>query len=421
MRMPGPWTPLCQAADLAFRTACNAAVLPSARPVKRRVIERLSESGEADRVFNLVWQAASQSPPPFEQRFFDELGRNPLWSTLVVEAIAEERRWKDTFSNTEFSSFADRVRSFFEKCFGKDAGTLTKIASTAAAGAGTLAIATQINPEILHKVTLPIEVQLKRDNAAIPVQLMLDSKLDSIPITFKASTGDKPIELHFESDGKGDNTPAAALNLVASRLEQTNTSISATAAQLTNLVNLTSSSNDNGLIKHLGDVNGAVRELTDAFNTAAKSEMDASNKNSDVVAAKLNLVAKTTIVPSHYRVAKLLPDSIQTVLIPIIDADEHRTESVKITLCTGEMDSVKGVQLKALDNFKNGNCDNGGTYQWTPPGGEVDTADGLWTATVNSYEHHWYGSRAATVTLSPAQRPLAAAVPPDGNLNQVPQ
>jgi hypothetical protein len=429
MRMPGPWTPLCQADELAFRTACNAAVLASARPVKRRVIERLSESSEADRVFSMVWQAATnQSPPPIEQRFFDELSKSPLWSTLVVEAIAEERKWKDVFSNSEFPSLADRMRAFFEKFFGKDAGTLTKVASTAIAGAGSLVIATQINPEILHKVTLPIEVELKGGNAALPVRFIFNSKADSIPITlrapngtttipvrFEASADDKPLKLHFESDGKGDNTPAAALNLVASRLDQTNTSITATAAQLTNLVNLTSNSNENSLIKRLGDVNGAVRDLTGDFNAAVKSAIDTSSKNSDEIAAKLNLVAKTTIVPSHYRVTKLQPNSAQTVLIPIIDADDHRTDSVKITLCTREMDMATGVQLKVFDDFKRRNCDDGGEYHSTLPGGEVPTVDGLWTATVNSYEHHWYGNRSATVTLSPAQKPLTAATPSDGS------
>jgi hypothetical protein len=428
-----PWASLCNVNELAFRTACNAAVAASSRPIKRRVIHRLAESAEAQRVFSFVWMSAEKKEPPIEPHFFEELTKSQLWSTLVVEAIAEERKWGDIFSPAEFSGNLDRLHAFWEKCFGKDASALTKVASTAAAGAGSLAIATQFNPNVLHTITLPIEVELKGDSTPLPVRFVVDSKGDSIPITFKgpdgattipvrfeASVNDKPLKLHFESDTKDDRTPAAALNLVASRLDQTNTSITTTAAQLTNLVKLTSNGNSEALLDRLGEVSSQVHQLTDAFNRAVATQMAISQKQGDAVTANLNLFAKTTIVPYRYRLTQLRPNSIQTVVIPTIEPTDGTAGSAKITLCTGKMDSEHRVQLKIFDAFNDKPCGRIPANQWTPTpaGSDVRTDDRLWIATVNSVDHHWYGNPSATVTLSPTQKPeLAATVAQQGSGN----
>jgi hypothetical protein len=55
-----PWASLCNVNELAFRTACNAAVAASSRPIKRRVIHRLAQSAEAQRVFSFVWMSAEK-------------------------------------------------------------------------------------------------------------------------------------------------------------------------------------------------------------------------------------------------------------------------------------------------------------------------------------------------------------------------
>src|SRR5690348_3732725 len=101
---PASWRQLCMPAELGFRAACNEVVDSSLRPIKRHVIVRLSNSPEAENVFEEAWNSISSSLPfgvtgePRPSVFFQALTALPTWRTLVIEEVAAEQRWSDLVS-----------------------------------------------------------------------------------------------------------------------------------------------------------------------------------------------------------------------------------------------------------------------------------------------------------------------------------
>jgi hypothetical protein len=415
-----PWNEWCSVTELAFRAACNVVAEPRSRPVKRRVIGRLSGSTEAQRLFAEVGEeVARRNGPLSESAFFEELVARREWATLVVEAISAEHRWGDLFG--DFPSAVDHVQAFWEKCLGKDASTAARVASTVALGLGSLVTVHWVAPETLH---LPVHVEWTGDKNPLLVSLTPDESGSPIALTVKgpegetalpvrieASSEDKPIKLHFEADELNGATPAAALNDVSAQLKRTNQALEATTVRIQDLVRLTSDTNPRGVLHELKNLGNEVDKLT----VVVQSEADASKGQMSVLRDNLLTVAGTTIGPHERVETTLRPSSAQSVVLPVLDPD-GRTIFSTVTLCIGRIDvSRPTVALDIVTGQADTPC-NSASPRPIPEGGERSYPELGWKVTVKAIQHHWFGAPSATVTLSPVavRAQITAASSPSG-------
>ncbi len=215
---PDSWSALCHSANADFRGICNAVVDVKMRPVKRRVIERLGRSMEAQAVFRRTWRRATREDTPAdrvdEDLFFDLLSRSNTWSILVLEGIDREKRWRDPFSASGFANIVERFRALAEKCFGEHADTGRRVAASAIVGVGSLVVVHSYAPKVLDKVTLPIHVAWAENTAPLAVRFSPEGSMPpikptfagpqgetTIPVRLTSPTDQSPLRIHFEADG----------------------------------------------------------------------------------------------------------------------------------------------------------------------------------------------------------------------------
>ncbi len=176
----------------------------------------------------LFWSVWWKVPEHNSSAFFDALIRNRSWSTLVMEAVEEDRRhFRDLFEK-DFGSIVERVHAFFEMLFGREAGVGTRVASATMLGLGSLVLATK-----LHVVEVPVELKWA-SSESLPVSFAADSKKPLV-VAVESPTGEAKIPVRLE--GEADKIPikfqfeaeasAAALDKVAVQLGATNQSLSA--------------------------------------------------------------------------------------------------------------------------------------------------------------------------------------------------
>ena len=421
-----PWSGLTDASKLGFRTACNAAANPASRPVKRRVIDRISRTPEAAPLFAAAWAAAADSPEGVNEPFYIALVRQADWSTLVTEMVAAESLWSDLLEPDGFLGTIDRIRAIWEKLFGRNAGTLTKVVASAT-GLVTIGVVVRLVPVLDNalpdlKLPLKVEVQASDTQSGVPIRLTFAGPEGSVPVSFSGS-GSWPIrlepsgswatlKLHLESDDGNANGPASALASIAAQLKQTNQSLSTASGQLTQLVRGAAPDDSKNLIQSLELVSNHIRNLKDAFNQVFLDPATLLGKESAALDTRLDALGKTAIAPFQEVTAVLRPKSQQSEVIPIIDSLRGQAEYTAATLCTWSIGAQNGspyVDLEIEPGTK-AQCRAVAERCHLGLGGPqtCQTTDGRWAVTVQSIENHWYGGHSAKVTLTPLASALVA-------------
>ena len=145
------WESLCTEAELAFRAACNRAAESPFRPMKIRVIARLSRSPDAQNIFRRLWSQAGEQA----DHFFPLLASDAGWWTLVNEEIQREHSWGDLL-NWEFFSkkLFEWIKAFLEKLFDKGHPAAQAI-TTILVVLGSMWGAEKANPQIYMSLTRP--------------------------------------------------------------------------------------------------------------------------------------------------------------------------------------------------------------------------------------------------------------------------
>jgi hypothetical protein len=212
--------------SLGFRAAANAAVKNTEEPIKRRVLGCILKSKEfhdlclsllrisSVEVLSLRGVHPEEALPRLRDSleksevvenlllpdFYDRLSQDKRFVTIVMEAVAAERRWNDLWK-ADFRSIWERVRAVLEKIFDKHHPVSRALVSLLLSG-GTLIFALQYK-----ELRIPVSVDLDGSKKPISLKFDLGTQGQSVPIRFVAPdpvpvnfATSKPIQLSI--DGK---------------------------------------------------------------------------------------------------------------------------------------------------------------------------------------------------------------------------
>ena len=195
--------PQFQSADsLSFRAACNAAVEFPRRPIKRRVVIRISESSETSA---LIKRLLTELPEGIleDNLFADKLSKDSSWQTLVLELIMNEQRWGDLLNKCTSSDAPKKILEWFRSLYDKlydPSRPATRAATTAAVTLSTLWFAHHSKPQLYNEITQPIRAIVTADKSSIPVSFAPSSNQTPLTVTFvPQATADIPIGLRLDA------------------------------------------------------------------------------------------------------------------------------------------------------------------------------------------------------------------------------
>ncbi len=230
--------------SIFFHAACNEAVDSSLRPIRQTVINRLADrflddatnehiSTKASELSDLFAAARAQAEKELgihsqsallQSRIVELVGKDPLWRTLVLDLVAQQKRWNDVWSR-RYKFISDRFKSFLEKATSPD-HPIAKAASTALATFTTIllaiAVPQKIDPNFYPNLIKPfvVEVQTKNeltskisvepdgssvlhvkaeiDNPNLAVTVSPVVKPDALNVALRPTVGDASIKLSPE-------------------------------------------------------------------------------------------------------------------------------------------------------------------------------------------------------------------------------
>jgi hypothetical protein len=391
------------------------------------VIERLSGSSDAKVLFEKLWlsaNATSSAISPVEN-FFNLLAKDPLWQTIVSEAIDNEHSWRDLFNDDFFekgASLKDWFRSFLEKIGGKEHPAARALT------AATLGFSLVVGVKVLgptDTLTIPVAVVPTYDHKSNPITLKVDTDpvkvsltalptSTDIPVQLRLIPDEKPVRINFVSDGqlKGDLTDG--LVEITKKLGTTNASLQQAASNLKLIAAQPVHTDLAGLNKTLAGVEqnifASTVQLTEANKKLAdlkstyetQSEMEALNSRDEVqdINQRLRILTRA----STYRrdaIQVVLPESPtpSVVVLPYLDASSGQQTSKGIPISVGNIVDKVGDEKKELQialTIVPENVDQKFTK------GEVFNLKTVpWSFTVGSIEKHWYGRNSVTLTFTP--------------------
>jgi len=245
--------------SLAFRAACNGAVSPEARPIRRRVVGRLSRAEETRPLVNHILAAL---PPDLldDYDFAVQLAKNAAWQTLVAEKVEEERRWQDLVRGP----LPGKVNEWLESLFHKATEGGRPLIKAIPAVLGTVAGLAAAN--WLH---IPLKIDPIVSGGELKFHIGADSEQKPIQFQLQASKSPIPIDVTTRS---ADQSPIQALENISRQLNNGNRSLSQVQNQLASIAT-------NPSFKDIGGTRDAV--------VALSKQLGAESKNLDGITQEL--------------------------------------------------------------------------------------------------------------------------------------
>ena len=417
------WVELCKPSSLGFRSACNAAVPANFRPVKLRVINNLSESREAHAVFDRVWRRAvvpdsggqpdtaptrdaGASGEEIAEHFHRALAENSQWQTLVAETIAADIAWSGPFSGTRSSLFA-RVKEFAEKLFDRrNHPVATTTATVAAAFSGCLTISIAVSHAV-DPVKIPLLATVVGDGkpVTVPVEFRVDS--NSIPIGVNLSGNGCPPPIQPQACQTACQDTSASCTALT-ELATSNTALAASVRNLGVTIKTTTQRSDSSVVKAIQAIGDGLTLLKTDYDRSSKDALDAEQLNARAMANVIGTVAGSTVSQQAGRSFKLHRELQQSVVVPTFDNLSGLASYKILNLCLEELHPETRPRSMTI-RYKVANeqavgCSGGDTALFQE--GLVTPIKSLpWGIVVNSIDRHWYGSRSASITLTPMAEP----------------
>jgi hypothetical protein len=198
--------------SIEFRAVANGAVEPSKRPIRSRVLGRIRSSETFEQIFASIFVASAAralglvkssssdvlkefSHPGEKGRLeletvrsgiLELLSQDMRFSTLVLEAIEEDKRWHDLVDGY-FKSGKDRVRAFFEKVSSKDHPVSRTVVAVVLSGSSLLAS---------YNIALKIAPGLTKDHLAIHIPIIAEPAEAKVTVDLGVNGPTKPIPVN---------------------------------------------------------------------------------------------------------------------------------------------------------------------------------------------------------------------------------
>lgn len=222
--------------SLAFRSAANASVSESRRPLPQRVLRRVHSRTDFRDLFLRVLLAAGNaivlensatsavpafdSLPALDRFLFTSLSvpgsdlqakliwevqkkliETPAFAVLLLEAERDSKSWKDLFAKD--NGFGDWLKSLSEKLFSKDHPT-TRAATAVLGGSMGFLLASRvvltIVPNLLaDNLTLPIHAKIENPNMDITLKDPAQTLSAKLALTLTADPDNKELPLKLKT------------------------------------------------------------------------------------------------------------------------------------------------------------------------------------------------------------------------------
>lgn len=386
--------------DLAFRAACNAAVVEGKRPVRRRVMARLAQMPETHDILRDLQLHASPLPG---QSAFDLLGKDERWKTLVAETLADRLDWSD-FARRGIA-FGERVGTIWRKITG---GADQQVARIVVATLTSVSLAWYANDRaggdlfqnmfVSIRTTLvgpsePLEVKFKlsADNGTIPVTFVPTASGQSIPVKLELRTSGEPIVVDVGT--KAHEVYGKELLQLTGQLRRGNESL----AKLVDTAGFESGE----LAEQLAALQEQMRRVADLHTKVADQEFSGLGRKLQGIAAV-----------QHYDV-RVDQNHPRVLLLQSFDHKAGEYRAVNVLLC-----------LKALAKRRDQTTV---TYWIAEADGQTTCASGdykieegkseprevgpeNWVVTVHSVKRRWNGEGQATFSLRPVAQSVESVV-----------
>jgi hypothetical protein len=426
------WSDLCVTSQLAFRAACNSALDPSRRPVKRRVIERLSNSSEARDLFERLWQSTTNSVPGSRSEiFFKLLAGDILWQTKVAEEVARENSWKD-LSNIKFfkDKFRDWVSSLLEKLGSKEHPAARAL--TAATLGFSLVVAVKLvsPPDTL---TIPVRVAASYDSKGEPISIKFggdsvkvnlapvtdDATKTQVPIQLQIIPDKTPVHVNVVSDGNLGGKSVDALAVMTKKLDSSNVALRNAAANLSSiaqqpihsdLTNLRAGlegvSRDVSLTTaRLDDVNRRLAEIKSSYEAQSKEEVSTSMNEVQDIDQRLKILARASANQRGTFEMTFLENTARPVFLPHFDPASGQESSKAVVINVHDIRGVGKSKIANIGHESEGSSDpaigSAGALQAYHEGERLPFDSEPWSITVASIEKHWYGKGSVILRFTP--------------------
>jgi hypothetical protein len=339
------WKDLCTPTSLQFRAACNAVAGDKGKPVKPRVVVRISQHPDAADLFQKTWIASAYSP----DQFFLSLMQGESWKTLVAEAIAGETRWGDLFQG-RFQGALDRTLAFIEKLLHPE-NPIAKSGTVIAAGAASFWVMKFVLPDGALDIPLkpvlgdPKELKvsfspaLGTSGGVIPVEFRMPAGVKEVPVSLAVTAQANPVELRLVArDGQGAITDSA-LNDVAAQIKVAAGSLSNAAGAMKTLNDTVASFNGASISENVIALNNDVRELVDAYSKQ-------SEKESLAWTSRLHTVTNASLTAQQRIPVELRAGTSASIPLPKFDMKSGAASYEVLTVCVGDIKSSKPAQLE---------------------------------------------------------------------------
>jgi hypothetical protein len=394
------WEALCAPDKLAFRAACNTVVGPSLRPIKRRVIARISSSKEARSLFVQSWERFKNLETSDTAKFFELLTALPVWQTLVIEEIAAEHRWTDLFSKNA-EGFVEKSKALIEKLWDKYQHPTARALSAFALGLGTIYVANgsltiHVKPVLSQGDEIPVVFRPSNDKDAkpIPVSFVPTADVKGIPVKLELDSDDKPIKLRFDCNGK----PADEIAYVVEQLQISNRSLAQVASGLNSVAKASAALDGADLRSKLKDISTNIssnatklKEIHDGIEKGLGDQSAVAKREAEYVDQHLGVMATAAAI--HRNIVPLVIDQggSQSIMLSSFDPVTGRSESKIVDVHVSKITQGKAGKLVPLAVTS----ENQTLSQLHDrKEGEVISLQGVpWKLAVNAIDKHWYRSR----------------------------
>lgn len=326
--------------NLAFRAACNGAVRPEERPIRKRVIQRIGNAVKESPA--LLDRVLSKLPdgPIDDHLFAVELAKDPSWQTLVSEFLAAEREWNDLLKRSTESKFWKKVLEWI-KSFSHKAGDgerpEVKLASALFVtmsglwAAHTYVFSKPVSVDFTSPKPVHVNLVPGDDKAEFPIGLSFEAPKD-------------PMKVQFVGDLAGGQTPTDALNQIAKQLSEDRRSLENAEQRLTSLTKEQGSAAVDGINKRLENISSKVgaastnlnqigedvASLTRDYDSSTKDQIKASKDASEAFQAQIPILyhalQRSTIS------VELSKGSSKAVALETFDSDTGKLSAASVKI-----------------------------------------------------------------------------------------
>lgn len=432
----------CKAENIYFRSACNEAIDSDRRPVKKRVIARLTSLDETYQILTGVAAKLSQSKAILtDEDFFAGLLADARWKTLVQEAVVGERKWLDLFTgesrdivNGVKVKFKDKVVDWLfacmEKFFNRQEHPTATIITTAVILFTMPLVVKTISQNLYDAFTKPIRIAFTPDfdelkkglkeftaedlkNAQLTINVRptfdcdlerLKAQLDGrkpcgLPITF-IDTDKMPIQVAAKVDvssllgnaTKQVNNGTATLKAMASSLDSIQKQSAVLNSTLDNRFSTVAErlAATNDTIKV---TNVSVDDLKKTFEQQYQNSLKANEKEAADLDQELRILQESTISRGGPVPLRLERGKAQTVVLRSPDPKTGVMDTKVVSITVKRISGPDGKEILSLE-------ENGVPVE-VQTGATKQLSDIPWDLTAHAIEKHWFSESVITLSLSP--------------------